>query len=245
MTAFSLKMIAVLTMLIDHIGAVFFPQYIAFRIIGRIAFPIFAFFVAEGARKTKSIEKYMGKMLLFAILTEIPFDLAFHRRLFDISGQNVMWTFFVALLGIAISRKIMSWYNSRIRTSFAGNEIKSHDQESYLLLLLLMGPMMGLAYYLQTDYDWYGVAMVYLFYLLYKKKAIKFFAVAGLTILYSALYTLHFGYFFWAQYLQCCCIISFLFLFFYKGEQGKKWKYFFYFFYPMHLLLLYFISIVW
>ena len=70
-----LKWIAVITMLIDHVGVVFFPEYSIIRWIGRISFPLFAFLICEGYRHTSNIWKYFLRLGIFAIISEIPYDI--------------------------------------------------------------------------------------------------------------------------------------------------------------------------
>ena len=109
-----LKIIAIISMTIDHMGVILiYPKinlmpdeakklyylYIAIRIIGRIAFPIFAFLIAEGALKTANIKKYLSRLLLFALISEIPYDIATNGRIFDMGSQNIFWTL-AAGLGI-------------------------------------------------------------------------------------------------------------------------------------------------
>lgn len=119
----TLKLIAVFSMLVDHTAAVLVwnplnPQavtivpdmvagwnaswliYLFMRYpIGRLAFPIYCFLLVEGFVHTRSIKKYALRMLLFALISEIPFDLAFYGKTWGISGQNVFFTLF---LGIAL-----------------------------------------------------------------------------------------------------------------------------------------------
>lgn len=89
---FTLKIIAILTMLIDHVGYVLFPSTLQFRLVGRIAFPIFCFLIVEGFFHTRSTWNYLIRLSLFAILSEIPFDLAFRGCFFDWQYQNVFIT---------------------------------------------------------------------------------------------------------------------------------------------------------
>ena len=72
-----LKLLACLTMLIDHIGALFFPQFQWMRIIGRLSFPLYCFLLSEGIHYTRNPMKYGLRLLLVAVLTELPYDLLF------------------------------------------------------------------------------------------------------------------------------------------------------------------------
>lgn len=85
-----LKFIGLITMTIDHIGWLFFPDIILFRIIGRVAFPIFAYQVTEGYKKTKNIHKYMTRLLIFAIISQVPY------MLFK-DSLNIMFTLLIGL----------------------------------------------------------------------------------------------------------------------------------------------------
>lgn len=121
----TLKLIAVFSMLIDHTAAVLVwnplnPNattlvqdmvagwnvpwliYLFMRYpIGRLAFPIYCFLLVEGFIHTKNIKKYAMRMLLFAFLSEVPFDLAFYGSAWEISGQNVFFTLFFAMIAMA------------------------------------------------------------------------------------------------------------------------------------------------
>lgn len=149
-STFALKLIAILTMAIDHTGAVLFPEYIFFRIIGRLAFPIFCFLIVEGYFRTKNIYKYGLRLLVFAFLSEIPFDLAFSNTYIDLSHQNVFFTLFLGLMVIYIGDKTLYIVN-KVIICFVG---------------------MGLAYILQTDYSLFGILMIFSFYVFRKRKDI-------------------------------------------------------------------------
>lgn len=103
----ALKLIACVTMLIDHIGAVFIPQNPLLRIIGRISFPIYCFLLAEGIHHTKKPQKYGLRLLLLAVLSEIPFDLLFYGRL-TWAHQSVMVTLLLAFLMGMCMKKVQS-----------------------------------------------------------------------------------------------------------------------------------------
>ena len=96
--SFTLKMIAMLSMLADHIGAVLFPEQILFRVIGRLAFPIFAYTLVEGFFYTHDIKKYMCRIGILALLSEIPFDLTASGKILEFGHQNIFFTLFIGLV---------------------------------------------------------------------------------------------------------------------------------------------------
>lgn len=98
LTSFHLKVIGIAAMLCDHIGVVFLPELTFLRIIGRISFPIFAFLLVEGYFHTKSIPKYMSRLLLMAFISEVPYDLVMFGRIVDFRRQNVFFTLFLGIL---------------------------------------------------------------------------------------------------------------------------------------------------
>ena len=217
-----LKIIAYVTMLIDHIGAVLLEEiminprlygielsystlyyiYYALRLIGRFAFSIFAFSIYEGFTKTRDVKKYMSRLFLFAIISEIPFDLSVSGELFYWSYQNVIWTFLFALMGLFIYEK----YDNLIIKAFA------------------IGATLALGELFKTDYGAYGVAMVYVFYFLKDNIKVRNIILAGLLIMQLA-------------------ILAIIPLNMYNGEKGMKSGRILYFFYPLHLFLLYLVVI--
>lgn len=128
LTGSALKWIAIVTMLIDHAGACLLEVFvmnaygssplagrltgeqimawydfdIRLRLIGRIAFPLFCFLLVEGAVHTRNMGKYMLRMTVFALLSEVPFDLAFHNTPFFAGSQNVYLTLVLGLLAVWI-----------------------------------------------------------------------------------------------------------------------------------------------
>src|SRR5258705_144389 len=120
MNAFQIKVIAIVAMIIDHMGLFFFPQYFIFRIIGRLAFPLFAWLIANGAYHTHNIGKYLQRLYLFALISQIPF--LFANRLIDphFSDLNVLCTLFFGLLAIAFIRRTRIWAYWFLITIFFG-----------------------------------------------------------------------------------------------------------------------------
>lgn len=221
-TGDELKWIAMLSMLTDHMGYVLFPQLTWMRIVGRIAFPIYCFLLSEGFFHTSNRLKYLERLLGFAVLSEVPFDMAIRGRVFDMSYNNVMWTLAIALL-----------------VMIATEETRKRTGSMNMGLLFCMAGMY-LAYLLHTDYDAMGVMLCYLFYLSAgtrncgeKKRETSAWM---LTIIMAALlFTLSGG-------LEIYAGFSLVFLLLYSGKKSRgnfrAGKYLFYAFYPLHLLIL-------
>lgn len=156
----SLKWIAAASMLCDHIACVFLQEgnaeqfaawsfenrlYLFLRIIGRIAFPIFCFVLVQGFLTTRNIRKYLLRLLVFALLSEIPYDLALSNRIMDLSQQNVIFTLFI---GVVVLYGIQRFFK---RPWLQGG-------------VILLGCLM--AFYLQVDYSVFGIGCIVMFYLL-------------------------------------------------------------------------------
>lgn len=125
LTGFQLKLIALVTMIIDHVGAVFFPWTDDFRIIGRIAFPIYAFLIAEGCRHTRDRRRYLTGLGLFALVSEIPFDMAFGDILVGEAFPHVDFLrhtniFFTLFFAVAVVHICETLYRQPRKTQLAG-----------------------------------------------------------------------------------------------------------------------------
>lgn len=142
----NLKMIAIISMLIDHIGAVFFPTNYGFRIIGRLAFPIFAFLISEGMVYTKNVDKYLKRIFIFGLISEVPFDWAFSNTWNDFTTWNIMFTL---LLGALCIKRIQE-YGYGVDTG------------------LIVGIIMVLAQIINVDGGAFGVLTIVMFYCMRK-----------------------------------------------------------------------------
>lgn len=247
MSSFVIKLLALLTMLIDHVGATLVPygttMWWTFRIIGRLAFPIFCFCVAEGMRHTRSRGKYLLRLLIFALISEIPFDLAFHGALWSFEGQNVMFTFLFAVAGITVFEQ------PKLLAKFERSTEKSSDTYAYagaeeVIKTFALAACAGLAYVLDTDYGLFGVLLVYAFYFGAKVSKLFSYICAAVTIAAMSAfyyYTPGFGINWQFFGLQCCAAAALLPIALYNGKRGPKMKWLFYVFYPAHLTVLYFV----
>ena len=97
LTSFSLHILAMAFMLCDHLWATVIPGNEWLTCVGRIAFPIFAFMIVEGYFHTKKLKNYVLRLLIFAVLSEIPFNLMSGGSMFNPLHQNVLWTFLIGL----------------------------------------------------------------------------------------------------------------------------------------------------
>lgn len=242
LSAFAVKMIAIVCMLIDHVGAVLLPEVVFLRYIGRLAFPIFCFSIAEGFSHTKSAPKYLMRLGIFAIISEIPFNLAFHGKLFYLSGCNVFVTLFMGLLAVMLFETVMKW----------------EGLPRFVNILLALIPVAALcrtADTLGSDYGKYGVMLIFIFHIFRSNRTAALLVFALCTLLRYGITTTAYPdavrlfevnertwYFF--EQTQIYCLLAALPLALYSGKKGyagAKWL--FYAFYPAHLLVIWLISL--
>ena len=205
-----LKLIACLSMFIDHLGAVCFSGMMGFRIIGRLAFPIYCFLLVEGAVHTHDMKKYILRMGIFALISEVPFDLAFYHRLVYTGHQNVFFTLGLGLLAI--------W--------FLEHPIEQLDIPDVLYKLLVIIAAGLIAEFFNTDYGFTGIAVICIFYYLRGQPQLKYPIAA---ILLAAMGGVEFY-----------AVLALIPILLYNGQRGRQTKvmqYGFYIFYPAHLLL--------
>ena len=146
--SFQLKCIAIVSMALDHTGAVLYPSQIWLRCLGRIAFPIFCFLIVEGFFHTHDVRRYMGRLGVFALISEIPYDLAFRGVPLEYAHQNV---FFTLLIGIGM---VVLLERNRERPVKA------------VILLLAM----WLAVLIRSDYNFRGVLLIFVFYIFHESR---------------------------------------------------------------------------
>ncbi len=225
----ALQGLAVLSMTVDHIGAVIMrerqvpwvailremPALFGMRAIGRAAFPIFAFLLAQGMLHTRSRKRFILRLAVFALLSELPFDLAFYGVAFYPHHQNVFFTLCLGAVCIALV---------------------DHGGRAFGLFAILATAL--LAQLLYTDYAALGVMTILMFWSLSSKgKA----GTATVVLLFTV------GCLLYGRWVYLFCLLSLPLLLCYNGMRGgpakdsgaaiRKWG--FYFYYPGHLLVLF------
>lgn len=227
MTSNKLKWLALISMTIDHIGVFLIPEdqilYVYFRIIGRLAFPIFAFLIAQGFLHTKNIKKYILRLLSLAIVVE--FMLLMFYLIYDVNMThipflpnrlylfNIVWMLLLGLFGLIILKK-----NSELSVPI-------------LLVMLIFSQFLA--------YGFYGFGLIIVFGVFKNYKDQMKYAIP-LTIVYSIMPLLDGNN---ISYVQLFSLIPLGILYFYNQKRGYNQKYLFYVYYPLHILILFLISI--
>lgn len=230
-TAFSLHIMAMLFMLCDHLWGTVVSGNDWLTCIGRLAFPIYAFMLVEGYFHTKNLKKYAGRLLIFAVLSEIPFNLAMGSRIFYPIHQNVLWSFLIAI-------GLIHW-NEKVK----GKQIWKR------VLVGAASVCIGYIGGIVTFVDYYnaGILTVLVFYIFRGKKwwcylgqlaclwYINFEMLGGFSYEVNVLGQIHF------IERQGMALLALIPIWLYRGQQGyhsKTLQYSYYAFYPLHLLIL-------
>ena len=214
-----LKYIAFLSMLVDHVNKALIYHFLsgegilqrisdAFDILGRIAFPLFAFFLVEGFFKTGNRKKYLASLLIFGIISEIPFDMALSGVFFELNSNNIMFT--LALMLITI------WTIDILKEKMQNMS----KYTWYPVSFVIVGIMCIISMVTGLDYEYHAIMIGYLFYIFYNKRVFAIFL----------------GYL--AIFKEVWSLLGFSLILTYNGKRGKQNKLFNYCFYPVHLLIL-------
>lgn len=228
-----LQLLAVVLMLCDHIWATYmsFGNWLTY--IGRLAFPIFAFFIAEGFCRTSDVKKYALRLLGFGIISELPFNLFYSSRSFNPYHQNVMFTLLLGLLAIIVI--------DRLKKDRSGKNIALS-----ILFLFLIAAASVIGF---VDYGFNGVLMVVLFYLFRDFPFAWVFQLIGMVLINIVFFEGQvvpfelFGSSFEFP-TQGFAVLSLIPIWLYGGKRfgkNKPLQYGFYAFYPAHMLILYLI----
>ena len=239
MTSFVLKMIAMITMIIDHSGDIFNPILGAntfyFNAIGRIAFPLFAFMIVEGYKHTSNLKKYILRLFIAALISEIPFwILVVHYMQAKSFAMNVLFTFIFGLFALYIwDFKFKKDLDDKNKHS-----ISIGDIFIWILKIVLIAILVIIATLAGFDYGKTGILLILAIYLLFEKHKIIFsLALIILSIINywdSILQSTIFG----TIFVVTSSLIPLLFMLLYNGQKGKNTKYGLYVIYPLHLIIL-------
>lgn len=231
--ALTLHLFAMFCMLLDHMWATIIAGNMWMTYVGRLAFPIFSLMAVEGYFHTSSFKKYMKRLLILALLSEIPFNMMNLGTLVDPFHQNVIWTFLIALLCV-------HWME-HVRQKDCGMIVKLCAYAGIGLLGFLVGTVA------MVDYHGAGVLTVLVFYFFRGRKWQNFLGqLAGLYIINFVilrnqeipLTILDHLFFFPAQGFALLALIP---IWLYRGKQGphnKAIQYACYAFYPVHIFVL-------
>ncbi len=231
-----LKILALVTMAIDHFGAIVLEQGVLkndfnvmignisvytldmiLREIGRLAFPIFCFLIVEGFIHTSCRKNYAIRLFLFAFISEIPFDLAFNRQFTDMSYQNVFFT-----LGIGLMTIWCCTYFEKFDVNW----------KKYLGFAGCLAFGMFVAWIVHTDYSFSGVVLITMLYLLRGLPSVMRYLLSYAC--FMVMMFLNGGI--WSAQVEAICIVSFFLLLGYNGVRRMKInKFVFYIFYPAHI----------
>lgn len=212
-----LKIIALVTMTIDHIGKQIFPQYIIFSVIGRLAFPIFAFMIAEGCRYTRNRRKYLLSMAVLGLICQIVY--------FAVMGslyQCVLITFSLSIWLIYV-------LDDALKRKTAASSLLAVFSFAAVFFICEILPQLLTKTDFAVDYGIWGVMLPVFVYMGRTRKEQLGWACIGLTILCLDL-----------QGIQWFSLAALLLLGMYSGKRGRlKLKYLFYVYYPLHLAAIY------
>lgn len=221
MSNFVLKIIAIITMFLDHLSYALYGKVSYLNYIGRLAFPIFAFGISEGYAHTKSKKNYIIRLLMFAIISQAPFMLfcSIFKTGFSL---NIFFTLLLGLIAI----------------------IGYEQCKNKGVGILLVACLAITADTIKADYGYFGVLMIFIFHVFKNKKWLMYLAYTLLCIIKYVPLMLTTGAYLIYSRLFICTLIPLIFIHFYNGKKGPDTKYLLYGFYPAHLILLYVFNII-
>ena len=229
--SFALHIMAMVFMIFDHLWGVFATDgYLWMTCIGRLTYPIFAFMIVEGYFHTKNLKKYVLRLLIFALISEIPFNLVMSSSWIAPLHQNVLWTFLIGILLIFLNEK--------------ANKKALGVRILVFIGTALLGCLLGIITF--VDYNHGGVLIILMFYVFRER---KWWALLGqIVCLYFISVEVISGQFIpielfgktFELVVQSFCVLALIPIWLYQGKQGpynKAIRYLYYGFYPAHLLL--------
>jgi hypothetical protein len=268
MTSFRLKIIAIITMTIDHLAKILISQRLLFQLnpnaevqstiwivnlsslmewVGRIAFPLFAFMIVEGCSKTRSMPKYAGRLALFAIISQPFYYVAFNtvttgNGVFSIenllSGLKSLYTLHIDNIFTILALGALSIWIFRSLSARKQKWLK-------WLIVPILGELCFVVEYIHVGYGAFGILLIF-FLSLNEGKSYRITVMAvWLTIFYLGYYVrFRYDWLFsehiaWSYlWIWVFSLVAPILLFFYNGKRGSQLKWVFYVFYPVHLIVI-------
>ena len=225
MTSFTLKIIGIVSMICDHFTKVFIKRFNILNLIGRLAFPIFAYQSVQAYINTKNIKKHLIKLLVWALISQIPFQL-FVSTITDGFYLNVLFTFFLGLLALYIYDKINNKYIGFI----------------IVIIISIISEL------IKVDYGAFGIILIFNFYYfvrIYKKKNRKLIMAISTFLLCNFKYVgdmINYPYLVNPYFmLGIATSLAIIPIMLHNKQEGPKLKYFFYIIYPLHMIIFYLI----
>lgn len=212
--ASTLKCIAIGTMLIDHIGimlagtGVNMVVYSILRGLGRLSFPIFCFLLVEGFVHTRSCGKYILRVFLFAILSEIPYDLLNFGSVINLTHNNILFTFTIAIGMLFLLSKCVG-----------------KGTKGIVAAIIIVTASVWLTVLLGTEYSWRCIFIVAFFYIARSNFMMRNISVAVMLLIDTS-------------WIGLMALFSLIPINGYNGEKGRFPKWIGYAFYPVHILIL-------
>lgn len=203
-----LKLLGCFFMVVDHFGVLFYPDFLLFRIVGRLALPIFAYLVSLGFSRSSNVFSYAKRLFICAVVSQFPFYLIFGMRL------NSVFSFFLGVLVLLFLRSKFSVLRVSIAVVF-----------SFLISEIF-----------RFDYGFYGVLLVLIFYYFRGRNFIRYLLIFASAFLYVVVFPV--------QLFSVFAVVFTDFLKFPELKRGRINKYFFYVFYPVHMLVLWALSVL-
>lgn len=216
MSSFILKIIAVVTMFTDHVGYVIFGKFSYFNYIGRLAFPIFAFQISEGYLHTKNIKKYYIRLIIFALISQVPYML-FLSYFTSSLTLNVFFTLLFGLTAILIYDKL--------NNKFLG-----------IILAICLAIVSQV---IKCEYGFFGVSIIFLFYIFKNNRIFMNISYILAVFIYYLPRLIKTNFYYPNLILYTCTTSAILLINLYNGKKGKDTKYLLYLFYPLHLSILF------
>lgn len=222
-----LKYIAMICMLCDHIGMLFFEPFagksalfgevfdVPLRTLGRWSFPLFLFCLIQGYFHTHNKVAYAKRLLIAAVLAEIPYDFGTTGHCFVWTQNNIMWTMGMIVFMCLLYDKAREQKELCVRICYCG---------------IIWSVFAWLAYFTHVEYGFAAITAATVLYFYREKQTFGYgLSLLVLTILFSP--------------VEALALPTVLLIHFYNQQKGKQFKYLFYVFYPLHLVILQIIHI--